>query len=164
MNSLELMLVDLVAVAESPLYSAYRWLGRRVGRQLSLHEFLGLLDELAQRDVLRLWEVDYRSHDRTELFRVPESLEERYRAAEGLDDRFDPFGLSLTLGAAADREAVPEWEIDFDFNEGRFDLMASAGADNEALKEAARYLPDVQLVPTEREPLDGRVHVVGRID
>lgn len=103
MNSIELLLVDLVRVAEAPLYSAYRWLGKQCGRQLRLGEFLVLVDRLVSMDVLRLWEIDHRSGDRSELYAVPDSLEARYSAIEDLDDRFDPFGLSVTLG---DREAV----------------------------------------------------------
>ncbi|MDP9022494.1 MAG: hypothetical protein M3N57_07330 [Actinomycetota bacterium] len=89
-----------------------------------MSEFLRVVDELTARDVLRLWELDHRSHDRTELFGVPEGLQESYRTAAGLDDSFDPFGLSLTLGAAADVEAEPSWEVDFDFERGRFELLA----------------------------------------
>jgi hypothetical protein len=164
MNSVELMVTDLVQIAEAPLYSTYRWLGRQLGRDLPLGEFLRLVDELIARDVLRLWEVDHRSHDRTELFGVPEGLEERYRTAEGLDESFDPFGLSLTLGTAADVEAEPSWEVDFDFERGRFELLAEAGIDDDAVKQASRYFPDVALVAEQREPAGGRVRIVGRID
>lgn len=164
MNSVELLLVDLVQIAEAPLYSTYRWLGRQLGRDLPLGEFLRLVDELVARDVLRLWEVDHRSHDRTELFSVPEGLDERYRSADGLDGSFDPFGLSLTLGAAADIEAEPAWEVDFDFERGRFELVADEGTDDDAVIQASRYFPDVALVAERRESVGGRVRVLGRID
>lgn len=164
MNSVELLVVDVVQIAEAPLYSTYRWLGRQLGRDLPLGEFLRLVDELIARDVLRLWEVDHRSHDRTELFGVPEGLQERYEAAEGLDGSFDPFGLSLTLGAAADTDAEPSWEVDFDFERGRFQLLADEGTDDDAVMQASRYFPDVTLVAEQREPAGGRIRIVGRID
>jgi hypothetical protein len=44
MNSVELLLVDLVQVAETPLYSAYRWLAKRLGRELPLSEFLRMIE------------------------------------------------------------------------------------------------------------------------
>lgn len=114
MNSVELLL-DLVRIAEVPLYSSYCWLGGQFGCQLSLGEFLRLVEDLLARDVLRLWEIDPQSHDRTELFAVPEGLKERYRSVGELDGRFDPFGLSLTLGASAQVDVEPSWEIDLDF-------------------------------------------------
>lgn len=164
MNSVELMVIDLVAIAEAPLYSTYRWMGQRLGRELPLGEFVRLVDELIARDVLRLWEVDYGSHDRTELFGVPDDLENRYRATTGLDDSFDPFGLSLTLGPAADVEAEPSWEADFDFEVGRFELLAEAGHDDDAVKEASRYFRDVVLVAERRESAGDRVRIVGRME
>lgn len=164
MNSVELLLVDLVQVAETPLYSAYRWLAKRLGRELPLGEFLRLIEELLASDVLRLWEIDHRSHDRTELFGVPDGLEERYRAIEGLDDRFDPFGFSLTLGPAADVDAEPIWEVDFDFERRRFELFVGVGSDNDALKQLSRYYPDIVLVPEQRNQVGERVRVVGRLE
>lgn len=164
MKSVELLLVDLVQIAEAPVYSTYRWLGRQMGRQLPLRQFLLVVDELVERGVLRLWQVDHPSRDRIEHFSVPESLEDRYRDAELLDDSFDPFGLSLTYGAAADIEVIPQWEVDFDFERGRFELLAEPGTDDVAMKQAVRCFPDLALVPEERERVGDRVRLVGRID
>ncbi len=164
MNSVELAVIDLVQLAEAPLYSIYRWLGRQLGRDLPLGEFLRLVAELIERDVLRLWEIDHRSHDRMELFRVPGGLKERYHATTGLDDSFDPFGLSMTLRAAANVEAEPSWEVGFDFERGRFELVAEAAADDDAFRQASRYFPDVALVAEQRKPVGGQVRIVGRIE
>lgn len=123
-----------------------------------------LVDLLLANDVVRLWEIDHRSHDRTELFSVPDGLEERYRSIEGLDDRFDPFGFSLTLGPAADVDAEPTWEVEFDFARRRFELLVGVGADDDAVKQVGRYYADLALVPEQRDRVGKRVRVVGRIE
>ena len=113
MNSIELSLLELVGIAETPLYSAYCWLRRHLRGPLALSGFLEMVDGLVQRDVLRLWSVDIESGDRTELFVVPASLEHDYQGVEGLDDQYDPFGLSVSTGAANTVPTEePEWEFD----------------------------------------------------
>jgi hypothetical protein len=117
MNSIDLMLLDLVQIAEAPVYSAHRWLSRQLGRELSMAEFLRLLAPLVDEDVIRLWAVDSTTHERRRWIEVPSDLDERYARIPDLDDSFDPFGLSLTLGPAADLDADPDWEVDFDFSQ-----------------------------------------------
>jgi hypothetical protein len=163
MNSLELMLVDLVRNGAAPLYSAYCWLGRRVGRRIVLREYLETIDRLMTRDILRLWEVDYRSHDRTELFGVPSGLEIRYLATEDLHESFDPFGLTLTLGPGGNTESEPAWTVDYDFSRGHFELVAEPAALERAIRDAARYVSGVTLVPDRQEMEGSRIRVWGHI-
>ncbi len=61
MNSLGLLLLDLLRLAETPLYSSHAWLGDRVGRHISLAEFLALVQELLDRNYVRLWSTDAES-------------------------------------------------------------------------------------------------------
>lgn len=150
MNGIEALLVDLVQAAESPLYSSYRWLGRQLGRDVSMPEFLRLVDRLVQLDVLRLWSVDPKSRERTRLPAVPQGLAQQYAGIEDLDDGFDPFVLSLTLGPAADVDSAPEWEVDLDFDHGTFRLKANAGVESMAMRRLALLFPDVELIEQHR--------------
>lgn len=163
MSGLERLILDLVQIAEAPVYSTYRWLGRELGRDMPLSEFLRIIGRAIERDVLRLWSIDPRSGDRTELFDVPPDLESRYQNEPELDERFDPFGLSLTLGATADVEAEPEWELDLDFDEGVFELELHGGHEAEALEQLARCYPDLRASVTARQDDGGVRRVVGTL-
>jgi len=148
MNSIEHSILELAEIAETPLYSALCWLRRRLGGQLSSTGFLEMVNDLVRRDVIRLWSVDPRSGDRTEFYEVPASLEAEYLAVEGLDERFDPFGLSLTTGAVVGAVAEePEWDFDLDAAEGTFTLRCQPGAGKGALGTIGRLLPDLILEP-----------------
>ncbi len=163
MNPLEALLIDLVQMAETPLYSAYRWIGKQLGHDVSLTEFLHLVDDLLERDVLQLWSVDQTSHDRTELSQVPEQLEFRYRELGHLEDSFDPFGFSITLGGKALVESKADWEIDLDLNQGRFTLKAKPGADPKAWAEISRYFPDLQFEPQQTHGNRSEVEISGTV-
>jgi hypothetical protein len=162
MTPIEAMLVDLVQVAESPLYSAYRWLGREIGRDVHLDRFLELIDRLLRTDTLRLWLVDPATQERKRLLRVPAELEARYSAEPSLDPAFDPFGLTLTLGTDAD-DAEREWEIDFDFAQGRFSIVAVVGRDAEALDQIQRLFPDVELHELQRTQAGDTTRIAGLV-
>src|SRR4051812_41756790 len=114
MSPLETLLVSLVQIAEAPLYSAYRWVGRQVGRDVALSEFLRLVDRLLEQDTLRLWLTDSTSHERERRLQTPGALDQKYAELADLDRSFDPFGLSLTLGPHADVDREPDWRIDLD--------------------------------------------------
>lgn len=164
MNGIELLLLDLVQMAETPLYPAYRWLGRQLGRDLSLAEFLRLVDRLVGDDVLRLWSIDAASQERSRLNAVPEHLEERYRQFDALDDSFDPFVLSLTPGSAAEPRIEPDWEVDFDFDRETFRLEAKPERVEVALQKLAVLFPDVELVTTGSRPIaPDRLDISGSI-
>ncbi|MCL4293787.1 MAG: hypothetical protein KJ056_12290 [Acidimicrobiia bacterium] len=150
MTGLERLILDLVQVGEAPLYSTYRWLGRQLGRDVSLSEFLKAIAAAVERDALRLWSVDVSTGDRTELFGVPADLERRYVAEPLLDARYDPFGISLTLGGAAEAEAEPAWEFMVDFDNRMFEIKAVAGREDEALDQLSRCYPDLHPVVTAR--------------
>jgi hypothetical protein len=163
MNGIEAQLLDLVQIAESPLYSAYRWLGRQLGRGLSISEFLRLVDGLVQQDMLRLWSIDPTHQKRSRLSEVPEGLEQRYVRVDDLDESFDPFALSLTLGPEADLEAEPDWEVDFDFDRETFRVKARPGAEEVAVHKLARLFPDVELVEEQRGSRADRVEISGSL-
>jgi len=151
MNSIELDLLDLLDLAESPCYSAFCWLRRRLGGHLSLRAFLTLTNDLVQRDVIRMWSIDPGSGDRTELFAVPDSLADEYLAFQTLDDRYDPFGLSVTVGPAAPvlAQDEPEWTFSLDAAQETFVLRAQPEMRAEACATIARLLPDLVLDATE---------------
>lgn len=146
MNSLEHALLDLVGIAETPLYSAFGWLRRRLRGQLSLRAFLDLINQLVERDALRLWLVD-ESGDRTEYFEVPSSLAERYSRLDLADESCDPLGLSLSLGAASDTGAEPDWEFDLPPDENTFVLRCPPTARENAFAVLAHLMPDLLLEP-----------------
>jgi hypothetical protein len=51
MNSIQKLVVDLVAIGESPLCSTARWVNQQLGHEVALRPFLGLIDELLQEDI-----------------------------------------------------------------------------------------------------------------
>ena len=161
MNSIDLWLLELLQVAEAPVYSAYRWLGRQIGREWSMAEFLRLLAPLLDDDVVRLWVVDIATEERSRWSEIPSDLEQRYAEITDLDDGFDPFGLSLTLGPAADLEASPDWEVDFDFKEYRFAVTAKPHAVDSAQQQVRRLFPDLDFAEEDREVAGDRVRVTG---
>lgn len=163
MSGLEQLIVDLVQIAEAPLYSTYRWLGRQLGRDLSLSEFLRVTEQAVARDVLRLWSVDADTGDRTELFDVPPDLADRYSAAQPIDDTYDPFGLSLTLGVSVDVDAEPDWAFTLDFGQGTFEISAVSGREDEALSQLVRCYPDLRPTVTAREERGGRRWLSGTL-
>jgi hypothetical protein len=163
MTPFEDMLIDLVQVAESPLYSTYRWLGRELGRDVQISGFLHLVDHLVHNQSLCLWLVDLDSQERKRLRRVPPELERRYAAEADLDPAFDPFGLSLTVGPTANVDEEPEWEADFDFGDGRFRLLASDRREAESIEQLEVLFPDLEFLEEERTNVGGRAQIVGAI-
>jgi hypothetical protein len=146
MTGIEAALLELVQVAEAPLYSAYAWLGR----------------EFAQ-DKLRLWSVDPEACARERLSSIPADLADRYEHVEGPDAAFDPFGLSLTLGSAATPDEEPDWTLNLDFEAEQFGLDVVSGKEGEALAQAARFFPDVEFVERQRSQRDHRTKIVGSL-
>lgn len=161
MSGLERLIVDLVQITETPLYSTYRWLGSQLGRDVPLSEFLRIVADAIERDVLRLWSVDVKTGDRTELYEVPPDLEHLYVAEPSLDSRYDPFGMSLTLGATADVDAEPEWEFTINFDDQFFEITAMAGREEGALDQLARCYPDFRPIVTASEDRGERRHLTG---
>jgi hypothetical protein len=163
MNSFELRLLELVQVAESPVYSTFRWLSRQVGHDLAMAEFFRVLNSMVDRDVVRLWAVDAETHERSRWHEVPLDIERRYAEIADLDDSFDPLGLSLTLGPAADVEAAPEWGVDFDFDQARFVMTATLDSVEDAWRQIGRLFPDIDFVEVGRATVAGGVRIEGSI-
>jgi hypothetical protein len=164
MNSIDLLLLELVGMAEAPLYPTYRWLGSQFGRDLSLAEFLRMIERLMDDDVLRLWEVDATTHERVRWAAMPSDLERRYLDVADLSDSFDPFGLSLTPGPDANLSSDPDWEADFDFNDGHFLITAKPRAAEQAREQLSRLFPDVHFQEKNRERVGDRTKISGTID
>jgi hypothetical protein len=163
MTGLEWMIAEMAGTAETPLYSMYRWMSERLGHMVSLAEFLRVVGSGVRRDVFRLWQVETSGSDRTELFDVPRDLESRYMGEARLDPRYDPFGLSLTLGAAAGVGANPDWEVDLDFVEGTFRLEVRDGEEAEVVAQLERCLPGVRFAATGRSGYGDVRRVVGKL-
>ena len=161
MNSVDLMLLDLIQLAEAPLYSAYRWLGRELGYEISMTGFTQLLAPLVENDVVRLWSVEIGTGERTRWYEIPPDLEQRYAAIEDLDGSFDPFGLSLTIGSAADLGTHPEWEVDLDFDEQRFTLRARSTVVDVAWQQIRQLFPGISFRELDRRADSDRVRIIG---
>lgn len=129
-SDLEQVILDLVQMAESPLYSTYRWLEHETGRDISFSEFRRVVNGGIEHGVFRLWILDV-AGDRRELIEIPPDLESRYMKEPVLEDSHDPFGMSLTLGAHAVHEE-PDWKVDVDFKKGVFELEFRASGDGTA--------------------------------
>lgn len=163
MSSIDLRLLALLQIAESPLYSAYRWLGRQMGGTIPMGEFFKLLAPLLDEDVVRLWCVDVATGERSRWAEIPADLERRFADTPDLDESFDPFGLSLTLGPAADVDATPQWEIDFDLEKRRFVVAAQSDAVDSAQGHLRRLFPDLVFVADSRDAFGDRVRVTGSV-
>lgn len=93
---------------------------------------------------------------------LPE-LDQQYAEVTDLDDSFDPFGLSLTLGRAADLKARPNWEVNFDFPRQRFVMKAKPHAIQTAQEQVERLFPDLDFAEDGREVIDDRVEMIGAV-
>lgn len=162
MNPFEYDLLDLLQMAETPLYSLYRWLEEEVlGTELSMVEFLEMIDSLIERDLVELHHVDWETHVGTVVPAIPAGLMEAYAAHPDLDKVYDPLGYSVALGPAADVRETPDWEIDVDFVARSFVLTAEPDAVAEGFTQIGRLYDAVAFVETGREVVDSRVRVEG---
>lgn len=155
-------MIDLVGMAEAPLYSTYRWVGKHLGRDVPLAEFLDGVDEALRRRSLRLWITDPRG-SRIELTGVPSGLEMRYRDERALDETFDPFGFSLTLGPNADTTRDTEWSWDVDLRGGTFVIRLRPGDEQAVLERLRGLYPSLRLTITSREDEAGMQRIAGTI-
>jgi hypothetical protein len=160
-NSIDLCLLELIQIAEAPVYPAYRWLSRQLGRELPMAEFLRILAPLLADDVVRLWAVDLTIEKRSRWREIPSDLGEQYADLADLDDSFDPFGLSLTLGPAADLDSSPDWEVDFDFAEQHFAVSAGPPSMEGALQRIRGLFPDIDFVEENRGVAGDRIRITG---
>ena len=163
MNSLQHRLIELVRIAETPLYSAYKWLTKEVGRDLSLMGFRKMVSELTSSGVLQLWQIDPVTGERSRLQSVPANLPELYTASPDLDDAFDAFGYSLTVGERIDRELPASWTIDFHEATASFFCRARLEREHEAMSEIRELFPDVVFTVHERIARDQHVELVGSV-
>jgi hypothetical protein len=147
---LDIAILELLEMAETPLYSMYCVALDDLGGNVSLAAFLEHVDELVQNGVLRLWQVDD-ARERKELRGVPEELEQSYGRVADLDRSYDPFRLTLTLGPAAPDTSEPNWEVDTDFERKRFVMLVRRGPVVEAFDDTERVLPAFKLVERSRE-------------
>ena len=163
MNSLHRLLLDLLQMAETPLYSAYCWLGDQLGRRPALSEFIELVRVLLDKELIRLWTIDPGSGERSQLLDLPAGLNERYVALGHADPRYDPLGLSIGPGPKADSSVEVDWEANLDFERGDFNLTATASAASKALHQLGRYFPDVDILPETTTHEGSNVRIAGRI-
>jgi hypothetical protein len=159
-NALAEIILDLVQMAESPLYSTYKWVGQQLGRDVAMSEFFRAVDDAIREDLLRLFSVD--SGVRTELFSLPPDLESRYKSEPDLDDAYDPFSLTLTPGIKAP-EHEPDWEMDIDFEGDTFALLVRESDPEAILAQVARLYPGLRFLPSIREELTNGMRVSGTI-
>lgn len=122
-----------------------------------------MIDNAIAFNILRLWHIDYSSGDRTELFQVPSDIGYNY-SESGLDGRYDPISLSLTLGPSADDSIEPEWTFNLDFDTHAFEVMAHDGFEQEAIDQLHRYYPDLRAVVVHRVVEGRNCHLAGRLE
>jgi hypothetical protein len=163
MNSLQVEILELVQIAESPVYSTFRWLGRQVGREVSMPEFFRMVDSMIQQDIVQLWAIDPETQVRRRLDTVPPHLEQRYTEIGELDQSFDPLGLSLTAGAAADVKGPLEWGADFDFDRGYFSLTSTPDSVRGAWRQIGDLFPDLEFIEMGRSPVAEGVRIEGAV-
>jgi hypothetical protein len=160
-NPFESDLLELLEMAETPLYSAYRWLEKDLSAELSMVEFLRLVDRLIERDMVRLWHVDWETHAGSRVPAVPPDLVERYAAHPDLDEHWDPLGYSLAIGPSADGRQPPEWELDVDFVARSFVMTAVPDTVSEALAQVSRLYATVAFVEMRRDVVGSRLRIEG---
>jgi hypothetical protein len=161
MSSPDLLLVELTSMAETPLYSAYRWLNDAYGRPIDFPEFLHVVDEMLHSDVIRMWSVA--GADRTEWYEVPSGLASRYLKSGHDDRRYDPFGMSIGL---SEQGAAPlgDWEVDLRLDDHTFALRIRSNARGDVFNRLTRLFPDLNfVVDNEATYPDGTV-VSGRVE
>jgi len=161
MNSLHLLLLELLRMAETPVYSAFRWLGQQLGRPIALQEFVQLVDDLLEKNAIQLRAVDVDTGEAKQLHALPPDLATRYVTFGYTDGSSDPLGLSLTVGPAAEPDVEAAWEFDIDFQRGTFDLTATPANARRALGQLGRYFPDVTIVPEQTTREEGHTRIVG---
>jgi hypothetical protein len=165
MTEINRLLLELVEMAEAPLYSSYRWTADELGRAVPMSEFLDCVDDLLRQDALRLWSLDVKAREKSRLARLPTGLEQAYGRFEALDGSYDPLDLTLTLGPAANLDSPPPaWELDVDFEKGTFRLVAAPGTEDEAWEGIARTYPSAAFIEEGRAVRStDRVEVWGSI-
>jgi len=162
-NDIDLTTLDLVCNGEAPLYSTFRWVCRQLDHEFSVDDFLCRVDELLKQDILRLWIVE-RPGCRTRLLVVPQDLATNYEERHLTSDEYDPFALSLTLGANTVRDDAPAWEVDIDFKQGVFRLLVREGDSDAALGQVAQIYPDRRFMVTSRSEEDSSRVLLGRVE
>lgn len=153
-------LLRLLRDAETPLYSAYRHLSRDLAEAVSLDTFASDVQERLARGILQLWL--YQDERRRELSNVPRDLASRYEVVE-LDESYDPFGYTLTLGPKMPREDSA-WNFDVDYARGQFVWVGDATMAESSLQRIRYIDPDHRFVVEDRD-LDGStLRMRGRVE
>jgi hypothetical protein len=93
LGGLERDLIELVALAPTPLYSAYKYAVRDMAAPFTMADYFRLVDRLLAAGILELWQEDLDQPFEV----VPSDLPERYAAAEHDDMTYDPFTFSLFI-------------------------------------------------------------------
>lgn len=159
MNSMEADLLELLQTP-TPMYSAYRYVTEHHAGLLSLSAFLQMVEDLMERDIVKLGGEPIVDGYYTPFTTLPSDLEKRY-AAVALDKTYDPFGYVLWLGVAAPPPGEPEWEVDVDFRARTFVITGREGKVPEDLDAALQLLAPHRFVEL-RRTLDGeRVRIEG---
>jgi hypothetical protein len=160
-NAPDVSLIEMLQMAETPLYSMYRVLDDDFDGNLPLPAFLEHIDALIQQGVVRLWGMSD-ACERVECAGVPPDLEERYGTVL-LDRTYDPFSFTLTLGPAAPDAPEPDWEVDTDFAQGRYVIVVHRGTMAEAYQQVSRLLPSVAFLEEQRRTDGGVVRAEGAL-
>jgi hypothetical protein len=158
MKDYQLELLDLLANAETPLYSAFVFSRERAAPALELTAFLQDVEALMLSGAVVLRHTDART---VELAHVPAGLALQYDPTE-LDGTYDPLGFSLALSPALDSLRSREWNADFDFVRGTFRIESETEPSAELL-EILSNVSDRRLRVTTRSTSDGLVITVGTL-
>ncbi len=161
MSGLEDRLLEVVSDDEEPLYTAYRELVTQSGHEVPLEEFLDMIRRLVDQDRVRLWSAGPSSHDRTELYELPNRLIEAYREVGNPTRKFDPLGLSLSRGPAAPPLPPAEWLADLDYIRGEFTIRALPEAADRAITQLKERHPELRLSVHKRDLVGDRVVISG---
>jgi hypothetical protein len=155
-----MQMLELLGDAETPLYSAFRHAQKRASG-LSLTEFLRQIDRMIQEDIVRLWLAT--EVERRRLSLVPADLVSRYESSSDLDDSYDPFGFTLTLGDSAPAFGTSPWTLDVDFSAHNFLWEGEADAFDDAWTKIHLTHPAYEFRVLNRERVGNRLTIRGRV-
>jgi hypothetical protein len=154
-------LMRLLQDAETPLYSAYRFVADTIHPTMRLDEFLTLVNTSMSESQVVLRQVT--EGKGREVDSIPEGLAQKYESVEGLDPRFDPFGYSLRLGPEAPDHDHPVWLIDVDLVAGLFTWEGDPRMEGETIDRVSRLHPGYTFSTVSREESGGRLRVKGQV-
>jgi len=161
MAHLHEVIVDVLGDDEEPLGVAYHEVEKRLGREVHAREFLDAINHMLENDVIRLWETDVRSGDRSEVFLLTEDRGLPYLDEMGCGGDVGPAVLTLARGSLARVAAAPAWRVQVNMKQRRFVLETDVETEAEAIQRMHDTNPEVRFRIARRVLVGKRVRIKG---